>query len=56
VTAVAASPHLSERLHVPLRSPLILLNEHVFNEDGTVVAYSDNYFVPGEFRLSVVRR
>ena len=56
VTAVGASQHLSELLHVPLRSPLILLNEHVFNEDGRVVAYSDNYFVPGKFRLSVVRR
>ena len=56
VSAVAASQHLSERLPVSLRSPLILLEEPIFDENRTTVAYSDNYFVPGKFRLGIVRR
>ncbi len=56
VTAVSADRNLSELLGVKARSPLLLLRETLFQESGTVVGCSDNYFVPGQFSFRVIRR
>ena len=56
VTAVAAEPRLAILLQIPPNSPLVLFSVTVYSTDGTAVEYSDNYFVPGEFRFGVTSR
>ena len=56
VTAVAANGKLCKLLRVSPRASLLLFSETVFDEAGTAVTYSDNYFIPGQFHFHVIRR
>jgi GntR family transcriptional regulator len=56
ITAICADDNLTRTLRVPSREALLLLEETLFDEDGRVVGYSRNYFVPKHFRFHVVRR
>jgi DNA-binding GntR family transcriptional regulator len=56
ITATNADDSLARTLQVPSQEALLLLEETLFDEDGVVVEYSRNYFVPKHFRFHVVRR
>jgi GntR family transcriptional regulator len=56
ITSVNAEYKLCERLGVPRHRSLILLRETLYDEDGTVVEFSENYFVPDRVCLRVVRK
>jgi GntR family transcriptional regulator len=54
--AEAADPELGRLLRMPRGAPLLRLEAQLFAQDGHVVDYSVSYFVPGFFRLHVIRR
>lgn len=56
IVAVNAGGDLAHRLQVKPHQALLLLEETLFNEDGVVVEYSRNYFIPDFFQFHVVRR
>jgi GntR family transcriptional regulator len=56
LVAEAADAELARRLHVQRGAPLLRLDAQLYAQDGRVVDYSTSYFVPGYFRLHVVRR
>lgn len=56
IVAVNAGGDLASRLKVKTHQALLLLEETLFNEDGMVVEFSQNYFVPDSFQFHVVRR
>ena len=56
ITATNASGKLCRELGVETGSALILLKETLYDETGTVVGYSENFFVPDRFRLEVMRK
>ena len=56
IIPLVATPLLAQRLEVELGDPLLLLEETLFDQGGGVIEYSQNYFVPGVFNFTVVRR
>jgi GntR family transcriptional regulator len=52
----AADNHLARALRVQHGAPLMRLEAQLFASDGQIVDYSVSHFVPGSFRLQVVRR
>jgi GntR family transcriptional regulator len=56
IVSTEAGPSLAEKLDVSATSALLLLEEFLYSTSGSVVEYSQNYFVPGFFRFHVVRR
>jgi len=55
IVAVNADGELANRLQVQLRQALLLMEETLFSEEGLVVEFSQNYFVPEFFQFHVVR-
>jgi GntR family transcriptional regulator len=56
ITAVRAGRPLARKLGVHPGTALLLLEETLFDESGTPLGFSRNYFVPERFRFHVVRR
>jgi len=56
IVALNADPFLAKKLMIKPEQAILLLEETLFNEDGTPVEFSRNYFVPDFFRFHVVRR
>jgi len=56
LAAQAADTDLARALHIQRGAPLLRLEAQLYARDGSVVDYSTSYFVPGYFRLHVVRR
>lgn len=56
ITAVNATGELCNSLGVWPGCALIHLKETLHDESGTVIGFSDNYFVPDRFRLQFIRR
>lgn len=56
IVAVRAGAALAEKLKIEPEQALLLLEEILFDEDGTAVELSRNYFVPDYFRFHIVRR
>ena len=56
ITAIPADQTLARRLQVSSGAPLLLLEETLFDANGTPVGFSRNYFVPNRFRFHVLRR
>jgi GntR family transcriptional regulator len=56
ITAVNAGRPLSGRLRISPSVAILLLEETLFDADGTPVGFSRNYFVPDRFRFHVVRQ
>lgn len=56
LAAEAADAELAHRLRIQRGAPLLRLEAQLYAQDGRVVDYSTSYFVPGYFRLHVVRR
>jgi GntR family transcriptional regulator len=55
IIALNADTYLSERLEVPRGQAVLLLEETLYDQEGTPVEYSSNYFVPEFFRFHIVR-
>lgn len=56
ITAIRADSSLARRLGVSSGAAVLLLEEILFDADGTVIGFSRNYFVPDRFRFHVIRR
>lgn len=56
IVAVNAEPNMGQKLKVKPDQALLLLEEVVFDDEGVVVEFSRNYFVPDYFQFHVVRR
>ncbi len=56
IVALNAGAGLARDLQVKEGSALLLMEELLFDEDGTPVDWSRNYFLPDFFRFHVVRR
>ncbi len=56
IIALNADPFLAEKLGVEPQQAVLLLEETLFDQEGTAVEFSRNYFVPDFFRFHVVRR
>ena len=56
IVAINADSFLTKKLGVKSRQALLLLEETLFDQEGTPVEFSRNYFVPDFFRFHVVRR
>ncbi len=56
IVAVSADKDLARDLSVAPGSAVLLMEELLFDEDGTAIDWSQNYFVPDFFRFHVVRR
>lgn len=56
IVAINADRFLSRKLAVKPRQALLLLEETLFDLQGTAVEFSRNYFVPDYFQFHVVRR
>jgi GntR family transcriptional regulator len=50
------APHLVAKLKVKPGQALLLIEEVLYDVEGTVVEFSRNYFIPDFFRFHVVRR
>lgn len=55
IVAVNADPELARQLLVAPSQAVLLLEETLFDEQGNVLEYSRNWFVPDAFRFHVVR-
>ncbi len=56
IVAINADSFLAGKLGVETQQALLLLEETLFDQEGTAVEFSRNYFVPDFFRFHVVRR
>lgn len=56
IVAVNVDPFIAEKLGVEPQQAVLLLEETLFDQEGTAVEFSRNYFVPDFFRFHVVRR
>jgi GntR family transcriptional regulator len=56
IVALNADASLADKLGVELGQAVLLIEEILFDEEGTAVEFSRNYFVPDFFRFHVVRR
>ncbi len=56
IVAINADSFLAGKLEVEPQQALLLLEETLFNQEGTAVEFSRNYFIPDFFRFHVVRR
>jgi GntR family transcriptional regulator len=55
IVALNAKPPLLEKLSVKRGQAILLLEEILLDEEGTIVGFSRNFFVPQFFRFHVVR-
>jgi GntR family transcriptional regulator len=56
IIAINVNDFLASKLNVSMGQALLLLEELVYAEDGSVLDFSRNYFVPEFFRFRVLRR
>ena len=56
IIALNADSDLAQRLRIRQQQAVLLLEETLFDEDGAIVEFSRNYFVPDFFQFHVVRR
>jgi GntR family transcriptional regulator len=56
IIALNADRLLAEKLEIERGRAVLLLEELLYDEEGTPVEFSRNYFVPDFFRFHVVRR
>jgi GntR family transcriptional regulator len=55
ITALSADAVLAGKLHVALGQAVLLIEELLFDQQGTAVEFSRNYFLPEFFRFHVLR-
>lgn len=56
IVALNADADLARRLQIRKQQAILLLEETLFDEEGVVVEFSRNYFIPDFFQFHVVRR
>lgn len=56
ISAVHAPSDVAKALNVQRGDTLLLLKGLLFNEDGDPVDFSHSYFLPGYFRLHIIRK
>lgn len=56
VNAAVADEKLSEILCVPVGSPLLNMRELGYDKDGAPILWSEEYYVPGIIRYTVLRK
>jgi GntR family transcriptional regulator len=56
IVALNADGDLAQRLQIKRQQAVLLLEETLFDEEGVVVEFSRNYFIPDYFQFHVVRR
>jgi GntR family transcriptional regulator len=56
IVAINVNDFLASKLSVPTGQALLLLEELVYADDGSILDFSRNYFVPEYFRFRVLRR
>jgi GntR family transcriptional regulator len=56
IIACNSGEHLAAKLGLEVGQAILMLEETLYDQEGTVVEFSRNYFVPEHFRFRVVRR
>jgi GntR family transcriptional regulator len=56
IVACNADTFLAKKLGVEPAKAILLIEETLFDKEGTAVGFSRNYFIPDFFRFHVVRR
>ncbi len=56
ISAVHAPVDVAKALNIQRGDTLLLLTALLFNEDGDPMDYSHSYFLPGYFRLHIIRK
>ena len=56
ISAINAPGDVAKALDVQRGDTLLLLNGLLFDDDGNPVDYSYSYFLPGYFRLHIIRK
>jgi len=56
ISAVQAPGDVSKALHIQRGDTLLLLNGLLFDKDGIPIDISYSYFLPGYFRLHIIRK
>jgi len=56
ISAVHSPTDVAKALHIQRGDTLLLLNAVLFDEDGNPIDYSHSYFLPGHFRLHIIRK
>lgn len=56
IVALTADAFLAEKLGVEPKKAVLLLEETLFDKEGSAVGFSRNFFVPDFFRFHIVRR
>jgi len=56
ISAVHAPVDVAKALNIQRGDTLLLLKALLFNEEGNPVDYSHSYFLPGHFRLHIIRK
>lgn len=56
ISAIHAPVDVAKALNIQRGDTLLLLNALLFNEDGDPMDYSHSYFLPGYFRMHIIRK
>ncbi len=56
ISAINAPVDVAKALNVQRGDTMLLLNALLFNEEGKPIDYSHSYFLPGYFRLHIIRK
>ena len=56
ISAVHAPVDVAKALNIQRGDTLLLLRAQLFNEDGEPMDFSHSYFLPGYFRLHIIRK
>lgn len=56
ISAINAPSDVAKALEIQRGDTLLLLNGLLFDEDGKPIDYSYSYFLPGHFRLHIIRK
>jgi GntR family transcriptional regulator len=56
ISAINAPADVAKALDVQRGDTLLLLNALLFDDDGNPIDYSHSYFLPGYFRLHIIRK
>jgi len=56
ISAIHAPPDVAKALEIQRGDTLLLLKAILFDEEGIPIDYSHSYFLPGNFRLHIIRK
>ncbi|QRN82817.1 GntR family transcriptional regulator [Chloroflexota bacterium] len=56
ISAISAPAEVAKAMNIQRGDTLLLLNGLLFDDDGNPIDYSYSYFLPGYFRLHIIRK